>query len=51
MVPDLVGEVATKEAPELFGTRVLAVEEAPGGEIIDVSVDPELLVGSKGLLG
>ena len=50
IVPDLVGEIPTEVAPYLFRTRVLAVEETSGGEVVDVRADLELLVGSKMLL-
>lgn len=46
-MPDLIGEVAAEEASHLFGARVLAVEESSGGEVIGVSADLELLVGSE----
>lgn len=46
-VPDLVGQVAAEESPDLLGPRVLAVEESSGGEVIGVSADLELLVGSE----
>lgn len=50
VVPDLVWEIPTEVASHLFRTWVLAVEEAARGEVVDVSADLELLVGSKMLL-
>jgi hypothetical protein len=37
VVPDLVGEVATEEAPNLLRSRVLAVEESTGGKAATTS--------------
>ena len=44
VVPDLVGEVAAEEAPNLFGPRVPAVEEPPRSEVVELSIYRELQV-------
>jgi hypothetical protein len=50
VVPDLVGEVAAEEATHFLGPWVLAIEETPGGEVVGVGPDPELLVGGQVLV-
>jgi hypothetical protein len=41
VVPDLIGEAATEEAPHLSGSRVLAVEEPARGEVVRLLVELE----------
>ncbi len=51
VVPDLVGEVTKKEAPNLLGSGVFAVEESSGGEVLGIPVELELFVRSEVLFG
>ena len=44
VVPDLIGEVSTEEAPQSSGSRVLAVEKPARSEVVRLSVELELLV-------
>ena len=43
VVPSRIGEVATEEAPYLFGPRVHAVEKPTGGEVVSLAILHELL--------
>jgi hypothetical protein len=44
IVPSFIRQVPTEEAPQLFRSRVLAVEEAAGGEVVGFTGSRELLV-------
>ena len=50
ITPDLIGEVAAEESSNFFRPRVLTVEEAPGGEVINLAACSKLLVWSESLL-
>jgi hypothetical protein len=47
VVPNVVGKVAAEEASHLFRSRILPIEEPTGGEVVGISPDLELLVGSE----
>src|ERR671910_2365425 len=49
-VPDLIGEVATEVASQCSSSRVLAVEEPAGGEVVRLLVELVLLVGGEGVV-
>jgi hypothetical protein len=51
VVPDLIDEVSTEEAPQSSSCRVLAVEKPARGEVVRLSVELELLVGGEGVVG
>ena len=50
VVPDLIGEVAAEEASHLLGSRLPAVEESAGGEVVELTVYVELPVGDDDLV-
>ncbi|MBV9453361.1 MAG: hypothetical protein JOZ19_04470 [Rubrobacter sp.] len=43
-MPDFIGKVPAEEATHLFRSRVLAVEESAGGEVVGLAGRRELLV-------
>ena len=45
VTPGLPGKVAAEEASYLFGSRIPAVEESAGGEVVEFAVYAELPVG------
>jgi len=45
MPPCLTGEVAAEEASHLFGSWFPTVEKPAGGEVVELAVLVELLVG------
>ena len=49
-MPDLIGEVAAEEASHLFGSRLPAVKESAGGEVVELTALVELPVGDDELL-
>ena len=51
VVPDLIGEVSTEEAPQCSGSQVLAVEKPTRGEVVRLFVELELLVWGDGNVG
>ena len=46
-MPNVVGKVTAEEASYLFRSRILPIEEPTGGEVVGISTDLELLVGSE----
>ena len=51
VVPGLIGEVSTEEAPQSSGSQVLTAEKPARGEIVRLSVELVLLVGGEGNVG
>ena len=50
IVPNLISNVAAEKSARLFAPRILAVEEATGGEVVGLACHLELLVGNECLL-
>jgi hypothetical protein len=51
VAPDLLREVTAEEASHLFCSRVSAIEKPAGSEVVKLSVNIELRVGTDGLVG
>src|ERR687897_62968 len=50
IVPSLIGEVAAEEAAHLIASRLPAVEESSGGEVVELAVLVELPIGDEDLV-